>query len=59
MSKYLYGNYIVTLADQFKRIIDGIIADYGFDYGVNLKWLFVKPSERHCLISMGYAEVML
>lgn len=46
MSKYLYGNYIVTLADQFKRIIDGIMADYGFDYGDEFEVVICKALRK-------------
>jgi len=46
MSKYLYGNYIVTLADQFKRIIDDIMADYGFDYGDEFEVVICKALRK-------------
>lgn len=42
MSQYLYDNYIVTLANQFERIIDGIQADYGFDYGIEFEVVICK-----------------
>ncbi|MCM3587351.1 hypothetical protein M3182_16560 [Mesobacillus maritimus] len=46
MSKYLYNDYIIKLAEKFNRIIDDISADFNFDYGFEFEIVICKALRK-------------